>query len=238
MIWNTSKYLLRIGTFLPRQRMIGYIEWTHIRDVLHRYDINCVLDVGASRGQYARSLRRIGYKGFICSFEPIPQEFESLRKVMQNDPKWRGFNMALGSEDTEQVFHVAVDFPEASSFLQHKDHAAKMRDINVPVKRLDSVFEEAISAISEPRIFLKIDTQGYDLEVVKGAEQSILQVICLQSEISVSPIYDKTPHYLAALEIYEGLGFQLAGLFEVLRNQSLATIIEMNCLMVHPEYVT
>ena len=237
MIWDASKFLVRLGKFLPRHRISSFLEWSTIRDVLHRYAINCVLDVGASRGQYARNLRKIGYEGFICSFEPIPAEFEILSMVMQHDPKWLGYKLALGSEDTNQTFHIAVESTVMSSFLQHKDRSANMLDIDVVVKRLDSVFEGAISSIPEPRIFLKLDTQGYDLEVVKGADKSIEQILCLQSEVSVDPIYNEMPHYLVALETYERLGFHLGGLFEVARKQTQATIVELNCLMVRPEHV-
>ena len=237
MIWDISKYLLRLGEILPRQRIGGFLEWSLIREVLQRYAINCVLDVGASRGHFAKSLRQIGYQGFICSFEPIPEDFRRLSAEMGDDPKWRGFEMALGSEDTKRNFHVAVSSTPMSSFLRHKDNAAKMRDIEVTVRRLDSVFGEAVTSIQEPRVFLKMDTQGYDLEVVSGAEAIMRQILGLQSEVSVDPIYDDMPHYLEALETYEGLGFHLAGLFDISRKETPATIVEMNCVMVRPEYV-
>ena len=237
MIWDTSKYLVRLGEYFPRRRIGSFLEWSCIRDVLHQYAINCVLDVGASRGQYARNLRRIGYQGHICSFEPIPAEFESLSAAMQDDPHWQGFEMALGREDTFQIFHIAVDSTVMSSFLQHKDDTAKMQDIEVTVRRLDSIFEDVISSIPDPRVLLKLDTQGYDLEVVKGASQVMRQITGLQSEVSVDPIYDYMPHYLTALATYEGLGFQLAGLFDVARKETPATIVEMNCVMVRPEFM-
>lgn len=238
MNWDLSKFLIRFGGFLPRQRITGFLEWSLIRDVLQKYAINCVLDVGANRGRYARSLRRIGYRGLICSFEPVPEEYEHLCTAMQSDPNWLGFEIALGSEDTNQIFHIAVESTAMSSFLRHKDNSAIMRDITVEVRQLDSVLTQILSSIPEPRIFLKLDTQGYDLEVVKGAGNSLNQILCLQSEISVDPIYDKMPHYLTALEAYQHLGFHLSGLFEVDRRQVQETIVEMNCLMVRTENVS
>ena len=66
------------------------LDW-HIKTVLDYQAINCVLDVGANRGQFAERLRRLGYRGSIISFEPVPEAYEGLTPRFRNDKRWRGF---------------------------------------------------------------------------------------------------------------------------------------------------
>ena len=75
-----------------------------------------------------------------------------------------------------------------------------------------------------------MDTQGYDLEVLKGCARWIERVFALQSEISITPLYHEMPHYTQALELYESLGFSLMNLYVVGRAKR-GSIIEYDCVM-------
>lgn len=221
---------------MPRQPVSGYLEWTLLRDTLRDYAIDCVLDVGANRGQFVRNLRRVGYLGHICSFEPIKEDYAALCNSFCRDRRWAGYNYALGSQNTQQTFHVAVESTAMSSFLQPQNVDWKLHEVVVEMKRLDTVFQQmlATTGLRQPRVFLKMDTQGYDLEVFCGAENCIDQILGIQSEVSVKPVYAGMPHYLDAIRIYESLGFELHGLAEVFRHPEQNTIIEMNCIMMRP----
>lgn len=235
-IVNLMKYGLRCGTLVPRQFTCGYLEWTLLRDILRDYAIECVLDVGANRGQFAHNLRRTGYQGHICSFEPIEDDYAFLCTSFRQDRKWAGYNYALGNETTQRTFHIAEECTVMSSFLKPKSDGWKLREVSVQMKRLDTVFQDVITAtgLREPRVFLKMDTQGFDLEVIHGAEGCIDQVVGIQSEVSVRPIYVGMPHYLDALRVYEQLGFELHGLAEVARDPAQRGITELNCVMMRP----
>ncbi len=233
MLVNLMKRLLRIGQPVPRQLVNGYLEWASLRDVLTMLDINCVLDVGANQGQYAKNLRRIGFYGHICSFEPIKQDFEILTDAFKDDAHWTGFNIALGNENTQKPFNVATECSAMSSFLSPTDANWQLRTDTVEVKRLDTIFEQMMARIgvTQPRVFLKMDTQGYDVEVVKGAVNQMGTILGLQSEISIMPLYSDMPHYLEALGFYESIGFCLFGTNEIARD-SEDNLLEMNCIMV------
>jgi hypothetical protein len=103
------------------------------------------------------------------------------------------------------------------------------------MKRLDSMIDTVLEGITAPRIFLKIDTQGYDLEVVKGAAGCIDRISGLQSEIAVTPVYENMPNYLKSLSYYESLGFDLMNLFTVTRTTGYESILEYDCLMARLE---
>lgn len=231
-----SGYLLMRSSFkLPTEGIIRiFVEKAYLRDLLKRLKINCIFDVGANEGQYARMLRKLGYRGYIFSFEPNPAGFAILSKHFENDRFWKGFNFALGSEDGRKPINIAEESC-LSSFLALKKHVVSGA-IQVDVKRLDSIFDVLVDSIANPSVLLKMDTQGYDLEVIKGAKQCIDRVVALQSEISVEPIYEDIPHYLEALSYYESLGYKLMDLSIVNRARH-GGIVEYDCLMARVDEI-
>lgn len=174
-----------------------------------------MLDVGANRGQFASELRKVGYRGHIISFEPIQKEFAVLRRAFRNDAKWQGYQLALGSEDSVAEINVIPGMTFMSSILKPIVRQKKVEKIEV--RRLDSLLPERLAKVREPKVFLKMDTQGYDLEVFKGAGESCKTILGLQSEICVQPHYEGMPHYLDALATYEKAGFELFNLSTVAR---------------------
>lgn len=220
----------------------NYSYWSSLRELVNRLRVNCVIDVGANQGQFASRLRQSGYEGLILSFEPNPETFRLLQQACQRDRQWRPFNLALGSSAATLPFHIT----RSSSLSSFLDPVAKadspapelgmdlVRTEQVEVRRLDSMLDELVSEIAAPRIFLKCDTQGYDLEVVRGAESCMHRILGLQSEISVNSLYRGGPHYLDALRYYETLGLTLMDLFVVNRTRHRA-VLEYDCLMARTD---
>lgn len=229
-------FLIRSGFTLPQtlsDMAESFQKAAYLRDVLKRLRINCVIDVGANVGESVSLLRRIGFRGYIFSFEPYPDSFKSLYSTFCTDPYWKGFNVALGSQNMVSDFRIAQSSYN-SSFLTSKT-VKTCRVADVQVKRLDSIIDTLLECIRDPRIFLKIDTQGYDLEVVRGAEGCKDRILCLQSEIAVTQVYDNMPNYLKSLAYYESLGFKLMNLFTVTRTAGHGAILEYDALMARPK---
>jgi FkbM family methyltransferase len=210
----------------------------YLIEVLRMLQINCVLDVGAWRGDYGKFLRRIGYQGRIISFEPIKEVYSATRKLADADSQWSIHNLALGSEDTIRDFNVSAS-SDMSSFLDKSEYSPApigatdiIRVEKVEVSRLDSIFERFTSDICGTRTFLKMDTQGYDLEVVRGAKGCLQMILGLQSELSVLPLYHGMPNYVDVLREYHELGFNLIGFFDVLRDSRTLNLVEQDCIMV------
>ncbi|HEV2612552.1 MAG TPA: FkbM family methyltransferase [Noviherbaspirillum sp.] len=222
--WSVSK-----GLRLPEQQLDRVNELSSLRHLLQQLEIDCVLDVGANRGQYAQELRDIGYTGHIVSFEPISTEFGIMKKSFMDDAKWRGYQMALGSREESLLINVPK-LTVMSSLLESKTAEKNTRSEQVAVKRLDAMFPALISGLGCKNVFLKMDTQGYDLEVFKGASDCISSIKGLQSELSVQPLYKNMPHYLEALAVYESAGFDLHNL-SVVSRISNGGLLEMNCFM-------
>jgi FkbM family methyltransferase len=229
MLRGLAMRIVRRGFRLPEYSLSRVHELTQLRDVLRQLRINCVLDVGANRGQFAGDLRGIGYDGHIISFEPLPREYTVLASVFDHDAKWHGVPVALGDRDGVASMNVVPDLTVISSMLRPL-HKVNIQTCEVKVRRLDDLFPALVKHIAHPRVLLKMDTQGYDLKVFAGATGCLNDIVALQSEVSVTPLYAGMPHYTDALSVYERHGFELIGLSLASRTPAGA-IEELNCLM-------
>jgi FkbM family methyltransferase len=206
-----------------------------LKTVFEKYDINLVLDVGANQGQFAKRLRNF-YAGDIISFEPVSEVFAALRENLSQDNNWHGYKFALGSKESMQRIFVPKH-TVFSSFLKSNEYCEKrFGDLHdglveeiVTVRRLDNVLDEIVNEIDSKRIFIKMDTQGYDAEVFLGLGEKLDHVMVLQSEVSIIPIYENMPHWTESVSLYEEAGFSIIGMFPVTRDAE--KIIEYDCLL-------
>ena len=207
--------------------------------VLDRLAVNVVLDVGANVGQYALRLRSAGYRGHILSFEPLLENFEKLRAQAAGDPAWKVYRLALGREAGElpiqvtgnTVFTSFLPPNQASRGLFGK-FAEVTRIETVPVQSLDGILDGLLQGIDQPRLFLKMDTQGYDLAVCQGAQLTLKQARGVQSELSVLPLYEGMPAWLDVIEYYQKAGFVPAGLFPLNHHPDTLQVIEFDGIFI------
>lgn len=206
------------------------------RQLLRELQIDCVLDVGANRGQFGRELRAIGYQGWILSFEPSPDSFALLEQEVAGDPRWRAFNLALGQEEGSATLHrmrmsVFNSFrrPTSAETLVHEAGNQIVDTVQVPIRRLDQLFPELRRSFRFSRPYLKTDTQGFDLEVFAGAAGVWPEIAALQAELSIKRIYEDTPTLTEALSTYEAGGFQLIEVFPV--NPGDRPLVELDCFL-------
>jgi FkbM family methyltransferase len=158
-----------------------------------RHEFDVVLDVGANIGQYASEIRRSGYSRSIVSFEPLNGAFAALSRSASNDPHWVVQNYALGKDDSEQPINVSGNLASSSLRSMLPLHVAAAPEAavigteSIKVKRLDGVFNHFCN--SGDRVLLKIDTQGFERDVLEGATNSILDISALQIELSLVALY-------------------------------------------------
>lgn len=234
LLVNKSKDEL-VGT----KGIYNCLELLRLKTILEKYQVNLVLDVGANRGQFASKLRNIGYKDKIISFEPLSSIYQVLKQRAIEDPNWETYNLALGKENGKQVIHIAEE-TEFSSFLNSNswceqrfgERSLAVKDETVTVRRLDELLSEAIENLDELRIYLKMDTQGYDLEVFGGVGNILKHIVALQSEVSVLPIYENMPHITDSISLFEKAGFDLAGMYPISYSGATLQVVEFDCLMI------
>lgn len=213
----------------------------HLGDVLRRYRVDCVLDVGANKGQYVRLLRRAGFRGRVLSFEPVPELFAQLAAAAADDELWDVHQVALGREDGELQMNVVPG--TLSSLLPASDFGSARYErlqeattMAVPVRRLDELLAELTPEDAAPsRMLLKLDTQGFDLQAFAGATGVLDQIVALQSEVALLTIYDGMPRLPEALATYEAAGFEVTGLYPVTRESRTRRVLEYDCVMVRAD---
>lgn len=206
---------LRFGIEINRYNAVESAE-ARLFGVLDTHRIDTVIDVGANDGGYAQLLRRGGYKGAILSFEPLEQEHARLEKAAGQDPQWFvAPRMALGAEAKDVEIHVAGNSASSSVLpmnRRHEDAAPESRYVGVqkvPMRRLDDVDHPAIRRGES--ILLKIDTQGYEMPVLQGAEKLLPRLRGVQLELSVTQLYDGQVLYLEMMQWLQARGFELWG---------------------------
>jgi FkbM family methyltransferase len=214
-----------------------YLSGIQLGALLRMYRVNCVIDVGAHRGQYALGLREAGYDGQIVSFEPVPHAFERLQRAAAGDPRWAVHPLALGREDGETTMNVVPG--TLSSLLPATEFGAgryprlqNAEAVTVQVRRLDGLLDDLVAGVPDPRPYLKMDTQGFDLDVFAGAGERAADFVGMQSEVALMRIYEGTPRMCEALEVYEEAGFEIAALYPLSRQSRTARVLEYDCVMV------
>jgi FkbM family methyltransferase len=195
-----------------------------LRSAFRVYGIDLVLDVGASRGQWAASLRQGGYQGGIVSFEPISEARNALAQIAARQPgmSWKVRGEALGDTDEAAAPMNVAAFDQHSSLLQPSpevlvssgDTYGVARIESVPVARLDTLWDEIVPAGA--RVMVKTDAQGYDMRIIRGAGEKLALVSCVLLEVSLRPAYVGSDNGLReVLDYLEEHGFRIAGLSPV-----------------------
>ncbi|HUT50321.1 MAG TPA: FkbM family methyltransferase [Alphaproteobacteria bacterium] len=190
-------------------------ETQRVVQLLELHGIEAVIDIGANEGQYARGLREAGYRGRIISVEPGADAHGKLQAAVADDPHWTAAaRMALGETPGDATLHLSnrSDMnslkPMAAVTTQAFPKAVAAGTDMVAVARLDVVFDELVGAAAR-RVFVKIDTQGFEAEILRGATAVLDRIAGFQLELSLLPLYEGETTYLAVLEQLDALGFEL-----------------------------
>lgn len=162
--------------------------------ILEHHGIDLVIDVGANTGQYASMLRASGYHGRILSVEPILAAHARLVEASRQDGRWSVAEpMAIGDFDGETTIHVSDNLYSSSllavdeSSESFSEGIRTVRDEQVQVRRLETVLPDWLR--DGERVFLKVDVQGLEAAVLRGAAAVASRIAGLQLEMSLCPTY-------------------------------------------------
>jgi FkbM family methyltransferase len=192
-----------------------------------------VVDVGANHGDYGAQLRRCGYNRRIVSFEPLAEPFRRLQRRAIGDASWICHQMALGTEPATLKLNIAANGGASSSFLDMSSglHAmdASVRYVgsqDVLVSTLDDIADDVIGP--NDRVWLKIDVQGYELQVLDGGRQALGKADGIEIEMSLVALYDGQPLMRDVLDVLQTYGFELVDLAPEYQDPVSGRVLQVN----------
>ncbi len=230
----------------PNWRYEHYAQSEYLLKLFAYLEIDCVFDVGANDGQFGQFLRQeVGFDGTIISFEPLPASVEKLRKLSESDRRWIIKPFALGRSRGTAQFNV-MSGSQFSSFLEPSHDSVKLfkqdnlviEKIDVEIMTLADVVPQLCEELGISALYLKLDTQGSDLEVAYGAGNQLSRWFrALQSEASVKAIYKDMPNYSESMAAYKQMGFELSSIFP--NNPGhFPVMIEFDLHMINRDYIS
>lgn len=179
--------------------------------------IDLILDVGANTGQFARKMRLKFPLAHIISFEPLPEQYAELEAWAKADGNAAALNLGLGESEATLPFFRHVDHSASSSMLQaHASGVASFPQMTnaelteVAVRRLDVVLAELGRPVG-PATLLKLDVQGFEAQVMRGAAETLRRVGALITEVNIDPIYEGQAEFRELAELAQAAGLRYAG---------------------------
>jgi len=182
---------------------------------LRNFNIDLIMDVGANVGQFALAVRSVGYKGKILSFEPLTSAYSKLCQAADREQNWEVYKRcAVGHFDGEIQINIGRNSVTSSILPIHQklylaaDGATYVGSETVPIVKLDSVAMEYLSK-ANGQAFIKIDTQGFEWQVLDGASDTLKQVQGILCELSLTPLYDGQHLWMDIIDRLSSAGFTL-----------------------------
>jgi len=224
-----------LGYEVSRVHKVGVDPFADMARFLPHGERLVVFDVGANIGQSAQKFRRTFPVAEIYSFEPSPSVFKTLQREVGSDPNTHTWNCGLGATTSRQRF-FENDESVMSSFLPTVRQAwvQTISETEVEVQTIDSFCaQRQIKNID----VLKSDTQGYDLEVLKGARQIMREgrVRIVYFEVNFADTYVGQGSFGQQYDLLTALDFRLFSFYQVFRRAGLAAWTD--ALFIHRSLV-
>lgn len=190
----------------PFERQIQKFLKTHKTDL--------IFDIGANTGQFAKQTIQMGYDGRIVSFEPLTAAWNQLVKEASRNRKWAVHERcALGATMGSVDVNISGNSYSSSILPMLETHkaAAKNSDYvgieGAPMVTLDQVAGQYLDPGCS--FLIKIDTQGYEGEILKGGTQTLQAAAGVVCELSLVPLYEGQPLWRDIIDSLDEQGFSL-----------------------------
>lgn len=229
----TKKIFQSFGILIRKYNPATSEELRRIR-LLQHYNIDMVFDIGANKGQYATGIMDAGYSHQIVSFEPLSSVHSIIDSESKKYANWKvAPRCAIGAKKEEIEINISAN--SVSSTLlnmldSHIEGAPESKIIGkekVQVFPLDEIGAEY--AGKTKKLFLKIDVQGFEQEVLKGAQQMLDRATGIEMEISLIPLYENQNWLLPqVLDYMQQKGFQLTSIVPAFTDNKTGKVLQCN----------
>lgn len=194
-IKNYINKVLSLANLYLQKRNPGVDPTEQLVTSLNHFNINYVIDIGANVGQFSVEILDNGFNGEIISFEPLTSAYSELVKNSKKYNNWTIYpKSAIGNTDGEIEINISNN-SVSSSILniskKHIDASNESRYIGIEkvrIHKLDSLFSK--EQLKDKNIFIKIDTQGFEWQVLEGASNILEDTKGLLCELSFDKLYE------------------------------------------------
>jgi FkbM family methyltransferase len=212
---------------------------------LNYLKIKSIVDVGANEGQFILKLLKMGFKGNVFSFEPVTDAYKRLLINAEKNKKRVSWHVVekcgLGSKNFSKDIFISKH-SESSSFLKILPKHTNLKPLSkiistekINIKKLDSFYDDVKKL--DKNIFLKIDTQGYELEVLKGAKKTLKLITALVVEVSLVKLYEKQPLWLDIVNFLKERNFIVWSVDRVMGDISTGESYQLDITFVNESYL-
>ena len=191
-----------------------YSSTAQISAAITKFGIDLIIDVGANEGQFAADIRAAGYHGNIISFEPLSDAHRKLVKASAYDAKWSAYpRCALGDKNAEVEINVANNstsssiLPMMQSHISAAPYSSYVDKEKVSMITLDKISPKYVNEFKN--IFLKIDTQGFEWQVLDGSIDTLPHICGILLELSLVELYESQHLWKEMIERLSKNGFYL-----------------------------
>jgi len=208
------------------------LEWRQ-RALFSHYNFDLILDVGANAGQYAKQMRKLGYKGRIVSFEPLSSVYKELVYNARRDPLWETRNIALGNYDGKVEINIAKNSVSSSILdilpchIQADPESIYVGKEEITIKRIDSILDDYYHP--GEKAYLKIDAQGYEKQIIEGAEAYWDRLIGIEMEVSLVSLYEDETLIAEMIGFMSDKGYTPMSFEPGFYNQETGQLLQVDC---------
>lgn len=208
------KFLVNISGYWIYKKKHLPIGADFKEDLTYKFNIHpqVIFDVGAHYGETALYYREEFPKAKIYSFEPVKKSYEILVKNTQHDKNIHCLNFALGEKPGAVEIFLYDDYYSPMNSIKHGNQSGAKEAISVYTLN-DFIKEKRIAKID----LLKIDTEGFELEVLKGGENILSSgsVSAIIAECGLSNTNDRNTKLADLINYLDKFGYYFTGLYDI-----------------------
>lgn len=185
--------LKKLSRTVARDLAVGHIESLELLEIAKAREIHVIYDIGANVGTWSLLAKALIPEAIIEAFEPLREHHTSFSARLRKVSGVTLHRIALGAENTIALLRVN-NFTDASSFLPVAEAGrsefglAEIEQASVDLRRLDDYRTELELLFPD---LIKLDVQGFELEVLKGAEECLRKVKAVVVEVSFADYYER-----------------------------------------------
>jgi FkbM family methyltransferase len=193
--------------------------------ICNSMEVLTVFDVGANVGQFSKDIRRHSFKAKIYSFEPVQETFIKLVSNFRNDSEWRGIKKGVGRYTGTLEINLSANAGLSTSFMemgeQHLIDFPDSRYIGTETVEVTTIDAQISDLKIQPsKLAVKIDVQGFELEVLWGMTTYIRDIRCLLIEASLVPLYLGEPTLSEIIAFLESHNHRVVDVFRGVQSRT------------------